>query len=294
MPFGWVKLNLAWLLAVFALVSSAAAGEDDYIAMSVNAQSRMTVPLIVNGQETLSVIDTAATFALVDDSLVSLEGDDNPPQEILIHGLSDVNTYQVVQLDHIEIGRETLRAMPAGVVSSTDFPSHKTVIPVNAFDQRVIDFDFKRGSISLYDHRPRKAHGAISSRLKYQEIQGLIFIPIKINGKTGLALVDTGADISFINGNFARLAKVKEREDLTRTLVGIDLDQTPVRVVSLRTVQMGSHLFSDFRVLASDPPLFEALGVGDQPIMVLGLNGLRHFRVQIDRRRKEVWLSRRN
>ncbi|GAB5458881.1 MAG: hypothetical protein Hens3KO_19110 [Henriciella sp.] len=283
-----------WLLVCLVFAFGASAGEDEAIAVSVSQSHHMSVPVKVNGQETLSVIDTAATIALIDVDLLPDIEVSTLEAEIVVQGLSDTTTYAATDIDVVEVGTETLRAMPAGIITDRGFPSHTTIIPANAFTQRVIDFDFKQGVIAVYDRRPALPKQQAVSRLRYDTIGGLIFIPIKINGKRGRALIDTGANSSFINGAFADLANVRERPELSQYLVGVDLEETPVRIVRLRRLMLGEYRLKNFDLLASDPEMFTALGLEDEPVMLLGLNVLRHFRLQIDREKREVWLSRKN
>lgn len=292
MHLSWFLRNLVWLFVIAALSFAARAGEDGAISVSISEANRMSVPLKVNGQETLSVIDTAATIALVDSNLVPMTETPLAGSELVVQGLSDTTIYYTTEVDLVEIGGQKLHSVSAGIVTDTDFPSHKTVIPISAFTQRVIDFDFEQGVIAVYDRRPVSPGRRAVSRVRYETIGGLIFVPITINGKRGRALIDTGADSSFINSKFADLANVRERPDLNKFLVGVDLEKTPLRIVSLRRVRIGDYLLEDHKLLASDPGLFKALGLEDEPVMLLGLNILRHFRVQIDREKKQVLLSR--
>lgn len=282
----------AWLFIVFAFALSVSAGEEETITVSVNASNQMTVPVKVNGQDALSVIDTAATIALIDEDLLPTEDVLAERPEIVVQGLSDTITYETTEIGLVEVGIESLRAVPAGIIRGDDFPSHKAVIPANAFPQRVIDFNFQAGEIVLYDRQPFAPQPHLVSRMAYDTVEDLIFIPIEINGRRGSALIDTGADSSFINGKFADLARARKRPDLEKVLVGVDLEKTPVRVVTLRRVQIGQYRVDDYNLLALDPDLFSALGLEDEPVMLLGMDVLRHFRLQIDREKEKVLISR--
>ena len=75
-------------------------------------------------------------------------------------------------------------------------------------------------------------------------------------------------------------------------MFGADSGGANVKVMSARQLKLGKHEMRDFLILSADPPLFEYLGLEEEPAMVLGLDTLRNFRLQIDRERGYVHLSR--
>jgi hypothetical protein len=77
----------------------------------------------------------------------------------------------------------------------------------------------------------------------------------------------------------------------TQILQGATGGDQSLRVSSARLFALGDYRVARVDVLVSDPPLFEYLGMHEEPAMVLGLDLLSSFRMQIDRRRQRIILS---
>ena len=74
-------------------------------------------------------------------------------------------------------------------------------------------------------------------------------------------------------------------------LIGATGGDQSLRVASAKVVMIGDYRIAKVDILVTDPPLFDYLGIGEEPAMVLGLDLLSTFRMQIDRRRGRLLLS---
>ncbi len=286
----------ALTIASIAILLSAAqigfASDLGVIRMTVDENDQMTINVRVNDQEGLAVVDTAATYALIDANMLTAVNSHPRDEQVDILGVSGRRLFPTTQIGPVTAGEVDLNSISAAIILQARFPGHKTILPASAFKSRVIDFDFLKNQIELYDRRPKPVRGSVLSKISYREIDGLPFIQIKLNGKTGLALIDTGSDATYINSAFAQLAGARPKPDKTVKLFGIDNGGTRVSVMSARRLRIGRHEMRNFLILSADPPMFEHLGLADQPVMVLGLDTLRNFRLQIDRGRKQIVLAR--
>ena len=118
-----------------------------------------------------------------------------------------------------------------------------------------------------------------------------MFVDVRINGKSGRAIVDTGSNISYVNSAFAGLAQMRTNEEKTQLLQGATGGDARVRVATARKMALGNFYFSGADLMVADPFLFESLGVTEEPAMVLGLDYLSLFTVQFDRRQNRMVLS---
>ncbi|MEO0550108.1 MAG: retropepsin-like aspartic protease [Pseudomonadota bacterium] len=280
------------LLAFIASFGDAAASEDKAIRVSINSDNQMRVPLTINGQTSFGIVDTGATFPLIDMALIPEPELLTEQGTVVVQGLSGTVDYDVATVASIQIGENRMEAVRAGVNDETRFPGLLNVIPADAFPHRVIDFDFQDGVISLYDDRPIKDHRDYRTKVSYEEIQRLPFIQVWINNTPGLALIDTGSNSTFINSAFADKAKTRNRADLVKDLFGVDAEATQARIAQIRRLRVGGHRVSKLNVLVADPDLFDTLGVAERPVMIIGLDLLKHFRVQIDRQDRHIYLGR--
>jgi predicted aspartyl protease len=127
--------------------------------------------------------------------------------------------------------------------------------------------------------------------MDYTLEDGLIFVGVRINGEKGRALIDTGSNLSYVNSAFARLAGMGRNEQRTKVLLGATGDSAPVWIGRAREIKLGGFSVDRFNVLVSDPVLLDEIGLRDEPVMVIGLDVLTQFRVQIDRKRQRFVLA---
>ena len=287
---GAALIALAFLAGLPAFAS-----ERQVIPFEMNVHDQIVVDLAVNGDaRATGVIDTAATFPMIDGRTARLAGVLNPgedPTMVNVLGLTGSEVYPVVWLDTLMVGNVLKTDMPVALNTEFDVPGARNVLPSSAFEGDVIDFDFKNQRIMVYDGRPDRRAYAMPSTQKIDRVDGLMFTEVRINGKKGRALIDTGSSVTYINSRFADEAGTTTNEDLTKTLQGATGGDQSLRVASARLVTIGEYRVTKVNILVTDPPLFDYLGVGEEPAMVLGLDVLSVFRVQIDRRRDRLVLS---
>ena len=282
------------LLAGAIATSPADAAQGDVIPFEITETGHMSVVMTLNGiQDMEAVIDTGATFPLLDHETASRAGITLPESgpTVMIAGLGETRSYPVVDVGSIRFGEIDLSQVQAAYNGEQPLPGDLNVIPSLSIPHRTLDFDFKRERLLAYDRRPRAVYRATVSRLPVTRVSGLPFIEVSVNGKTGLALVDTGASISFINSVFANTAARSPDAFRTLELVGSTGTVRPLRILSSRRFTIGDFEVRQFDVIVADAAFLEEYGLKDQPVMVLGLDILGQFRLQIDRQEDEVRIS---
>jgi predicted aspartyl protease len=135
---------------------------------------------------------------------------------------------------------------------------------------------------------------AVTSRLPVTWINGLPFIDVEVNGRKGKALVDTGASNTFINSAFAKKAARSAKDYSQIEVISSTGIVTPLRVLSSRRFTVGDFKVTRFDVIVLDPAFLASCGLQDEPVMVMGLDILRQFRMQLDRESHEIRLSQPN
>jgi len=285
------------ILIILALMGGlqAFASERQVIPIEVNEYDHMVIHMEVNGDDrAIGMIDTAATFPMIDRRTARLAGVLDPgedPDMVNVLGLSGEDIFPIVQLDSLIVGNVVKTDVPVALNLELDVLGAASVLPANAFDGDVIDFDFKNGRVMIYDGRPDRKAGQSPSSLRYEEADGLMFVEVRINGRKGRALIDTGSSITYVNNQFAADARMTANVEKTQVLQGATGGNQSLRVSSARLFAIGDYRVAKVDILVSDPPLFEYLGLDEEPSMVLGLDLLSAFRMQIDRRRHRIILS---
>ena len=256
------------LLALFALLLAAGihwpnlahATPKDQIELSVDADDRMTISLKVGEKDVSAVLDTAATYFMIDHAVLDDFNSSALEGPINILGLDGIREFPRTEVGPMVTGNTPLGTVRAAINSNSDFIGHRTIVPLSALPGRTVDFNFAARKISFYDHRPeRQSRRNIVSRVKYKEINGLIFIPVRLNGTMGHALIDTGSNVTYVNHAFAEASKAKFNLDITQQLFGIAATGIEVRVFSAQAAYSWvSHDAQRFDILASDPPSVSA------------------------------------
>lgn len=275
--------------------SPAGAMQGEIIPFEMTESGHMAVVMTLNDASNVqAVIDTGATFPLLDHKAAQRAGIALPetPTEVMIAGLGEIRSFPVVDVDRLRFGEIDLSQIKAAYNSDHVLPGALSVIPSSSIPHRTIDFDFKKQRLLAYDRRPMTVHRSTLSRLPITRIGGLPYMEVSVNGTNGLALIDTGASISFVNSAFANTAARSPSAIRTIELVGATGTVTPIKVLSSRRFAMGDFLVRQFDVVVADAAIFNEYDLQDQPVMVLGLDILGNFRLQIDRQEDEVYLSR--
>lgn len=290
----FLKVRFAFA-GLIAFAGAAGASERLVVPFQISDLEHMVVPIVINNQHTTTgVIDTAATFAMVDARSATQSGIRPPGAEtpqINILGVNGARDYPVVRLGSIRAGNVNLGAVDAAYNRDLDIPgAAANVLPSSAFPGDILEFDFKAMLISAYDGRPDRPLSNYYDRIPYRLEDGLIFVDIRINGRKGKALIDTGSNLTYVNSAFAEHAGLRTNLDKTLLLQGATGRDESVRVATARKVKLADFHFHDADLLVSDPVMFELLGLKDEPVMVIGLDLLSTFKVQFDRRHKRMIL----
>jgi len=283
------------IVAGWAGGNAAAASQRLVVPFQLSDRDHMVVPIIINNHhQTTGVIDTAATFAMVD-SRSALQGGIAPPgadaARVNVLGVNGAQEFPIVRLESIRAGNVNLGAVDAAFNRNLDIPGAAiNVLPVSAFPGDVLEFDFNAMLISAYNGRPDRPNTENFETVSYKIEHGLIFVDVRINGRKGRALIDTGSNVSYVNLPFAELAKMGTNVDKTVLVKGATGGDVSIRVATARKIQIGGFNYDDADIFVLNTELFKRLGLEGEPIMVLGLDLLSAFKIQFDRRRNQMIL----
>lgn len=288
-------LGAALTLALLSAVSAFAAVEPVTFPLLFNTQGYFVVQASINASPPVPVvIDTAATMAMIDSRAAMAAGISGPSDEedrVSVFGLLGERQYGQVKIPQVRAGSVSLQQVTAAYNDREAMPGGPLVIPATAFGGDVIDFDFPAGQFSAYSGRPKRVGTVSPARSALTEVDGLYFAEISINGVKGKALVDTGSPVSLMNSAFARAAGVPRNEEKTQLLQGATGGKLLAHVATARQISVGYYTFRKMDMIVADPALFADLGLQQEPLMLLGIDYLSQFRMQIDRKRNVLLLT---
>ena len=278
------------LLALPGLfMPTAYATEQRTLVFQPDARQRPVMSININGSETTALLDTGATIGLIDDDFL-------PPSQSAslavpntrVLGIGGQRVYPVASLPRLTVGPTTWNQVRVAVNTENHFPIDHNILPISLFESAIVDFEFSQSRVHFYDGRPRRVRGAQVSTVRYQEHDRLIYIPITINGIRGHALIDTGADVSFVNHAFAARSKAVRDMGQEEEMQGADLRRNIAPIYAFRNLRFGQNRVAKFTIPVLETELFSELGYQDAPLMIMGMDLLTHFRLQVDRDRKRI------
>lgn len=292
-----IKLSLRELIVFFSFalcgLSAASATERANIPISIDDDDRMQVWMTLNGEATVATIDTAATFAMVDQRLLNEENSTPLGKEVPVLGVGGSRLFPSSDIGPLMLGDLRFDILPAAVNGRSSFAGHKTILPADALPGQILDFDFPTGIVQTYSDRPERMGDHIVSKHDYQNIGGLPFITVKLNNTLGLALIDTGSEVSYVNTVFALRSGARIKPDREQELFGTGgTERGHINVLDVDKLVLGRHSKRKFEMLSADTPVLEHLGLEEEAVMVLGMDVLKHFRMQMDRGAKRIYLGR--
>lgn len=292
----WRRTAIALFCALFTALP-AHASEAVSIPFDITNSGHMTTEIHLQGHgPSQAIIDTGANFAMFDVATLSAAGIGLPsePEEVRVLGLTGYGIFPSLTIPHVGLPGLDLSALPAVQHTPGPRPWPTNVLPLSALQGRVAEIDFAKRTLSLYDGPPRRRVNEIAARLELQSRAGIWFAKVRLNGRSGWALIDTGSNVTYVNSTMAAHSTSRHHQEGEIKMKGATEGAALASTMRVRTLRLGRHKLSGFEILVADPPLFEHLGIADEPSMVLGLDLLRHFRVQIDRERGHMILSRPN
>lgn len=278
---------LFWICGAF--MQMAYASEQKTFSFEEDARNRPIMAVEVNGVSTTALLDTGATIALLDHAYFEedcLQGWSEQATKIL--GIGGQKLYPVTELTDLSVGSRSWSDVRVAVNTGNRFPVDHGILPISLFQTSIVDFEFDKSKVHFYDGRPKRVRRGHANTIKYIDDQRLIFIPIKINGVRGYALVDTGAEKSFVNQAFARRSKGIPDIAESESMQGSDLKRKTAQMHTFRDLRFGDNRIAKFRIPVLATDMFSELGYADEPMMVMGMDLLHHFRLQVDRKRKRI------
>jgi len=268
--------------------------DQQIIPFEMDSQDRLMAEIsFENGSTATALIDTAATLPMIGGATARsadvgvIEGQE---QFVEILGLGGKETFPLIDLPSLRTGSIALSQVPAALDSKIAVSGVRNVLPISALTGNVVDFDFDQGHVTAYDRRPAGRMREVLCKRPLVVRNGLYFVQVTINGRRGLALIDTGSTITYMNSKFASHAGTKVNEDETKRLLGITGDDYNMHVAHVSRFELDDVDMTGFNMIVSDPALFEHLGMADEPLMILGMDFLSQFRVQIDRENNLLYL----
>ncbi|MGN6691420.1 MAG: retroviral-like aspartic protease family protein [Sphingopyxis sp.] len=255
----------------------------------LDATRRMAVNVMVGGQGPFSfLVDTGAERTVIARELAERLGlaEGMKLKMATIGGSAVVPSYRVAA---VEMANLRLAAIDAPALLGRHLGA-AGLIGVDMLEQRRVLIDFRKESMQILETRKRAApiirdDDAIVVTAR-NSAGRLILSDARIDGKRIDVIVDTGAQTSV--GNLALQRMVASRRAnrlpfMPSTLDAVTGEAVPALRTAIKRININGLDVNNLPVSFADSQAFRALGLGERPALLLGMDGLALFdRVEID------------
>lgn len=262
-----------------------AAGDADspvvFVAFDEDRYERMTVPVTIDGKGPYRFfIDTGAQATVVT-SRITEDLAIEPRGKATLVAMGSSKVVDMIDIDGLEFADRRLSGLRAPLLNRDHIGADGILGLDSLQDMRVL-IDFSEDSMSVSDAAEAGGTSGYEIVVRARAKLGqMIITDAKINGVRTAVVIDTGAQNSI--GNDALLQRLRGRK--SDPFEFVDVNGVPVisKVAYARTLRIGNLEMLRVPIGFHDSPAFAALGLSDQPALILGMRNLRLFeRVAID------------
>ncbi len=260
----------------------------EILELEEERHDRLTLPVMVEGMGPFDfMIDTGSQATAVTHRInegLAL----TPYGTATLVGMASRRPVDVVEVDEVSFGNHTVYDLVSPVLDSQHVGADGILGLDSLQDFRVL-IDFREQTIAVQDvsevDNYRKGFEIIVRAR--QELGQLLITNAIVEGVRATVIIDTGAQGSI--GNLAlqeRLRAKRAQEVITTDVNGVELTG---ELSFVRTLNIEGLALTNVPLTFADAPAFHALGLGDTPVISLGMQHLEMFdRVAIDFSRQRI------
>jgi predicted aspartyl protease len=272
-----------------AVVPSATVPEIDIIELQQERYRRMTVPVTIGGEGPFRfMLDTGAEATVVSRDLADRLALNDRKSAILV-GMASRRAVETAAIYDFALGSRTFYIRSAPVVEGVNIGGADGILGLDSLqDQRVL-IDFVNEQISVADAEQLGGNRGYEIVVKARERLGqLIITEARLDGIRVSVVVDSGAQNSIGNPElFRRFRRARHVGESEVTDINGQVMTGIVRLGS--ELNVGRAKLQNIPIMFADSPTFAALGLADEPALILGMSELKLFRrVAIDFKTRRV------
>ncbi|MEP0392428.1 MAG: retroviral-like aspartic protease family protein [Erythrobacter sp.] len=254
----------------------------EILDLDVDRARRFTVPVMIEGAGPFDfMIDTGSQATAVTHQInrnLAL----TPSGTATLVGMASRRPVDLVEVETMTFGQHTVYDLISPVLDANNVGALGILGLDSLQDFRVL-IDFREETIAVQDVSKLDNYRSgfeIIVRANQQYGQ-LLITDALVEGVRATVIIDTGAQSSI--GSLAlqdRIRRKRAQEVITTDVNGVQLTG---EMQTVRSMSLGGLTFENVPLTFADTPAFDALGLGNQPVLALGMQHLRTFdRVAID------------
>ncbi len=287
-------LILGALLAAFA--GPAAAQRVNSLPVATPWLGLPQVDAVLNGRARARlIVDTAASGTVLSDAMIERLGLRPSGERAEIIGATGRTEIRHYRLSRLELGRRSYAMVPAYGFPELAAPIEADgLLGADILRRHVVEFDFPGRRLRLFDSVTQFGRwGGWSAVPLFERSDGLVLVEVTIGRLTLPALLDTGAAQNIVNPAAARalgLAILPDSESRA-PVTGASGHVLDMNRMTISRLSIGDVAFHDTRLGVADLSIFETLGLGDGPAMLLSAEILSDRRFVIDYPRNRLLIE---
>jgi predicted aspartyl protease len=254
-------------------------------------------PVRINGEGPFEfVVDTAAANSAVFPSVRERLALAGSGRRVQVNGASGRQSFELFRLDSLELDGRTGRNLAAiGLDAIPEDRRSGGLVGADMLSRFVAEFDMPAGALRLHDPGTRLSGDwqvvpLTIGRSRFAALEG------RLDGRPIVMILDTGARRTVVNWAAAVQAGVApDAADLrpSEPVRGATNHYTKTVNRDFRSLSAGPVALSADAVHIADLSVFEQLGFGGRPAMILGIDRLRTLRFAIDYPAHRLMVERR-
>ena len=261
----------------------------EVLELQLERYRRMTVPVTIMGQGPFRfIIDTGAQATVLSHDLADRLQLTERETATLV-GMNSSRPVETAVIPEVTLGTRSFLIQAAPLVEAAHIGAADGILGLDSLQNQRVLLDFQKGEIAVADAENLQGRTGYDIVVRARRRLGqLIIARARIDGVRTALIVDTGAQGSI--GNPALLRRLRRMRDAgSSQMTDINGVESSGEMRIARALEIGRAKLSNLPITFSDSPTFRALGLEDEPALLLGMNELRLFnRVAIDFRRREV------
>lgn len=269
----------------------AAAPAEQNLALAQDPTTRLTIPVMVDGQGPFNfLIDTGS-----DRTVISRELADQlklaPGPQVRMHESAGVDDVQTVVIDKLAIGNHVINHIEAPALEAKNLGA-LGMLGVDALRDLHIVMDFKAMRLSSSPSRAESFDGhtiVVHGRSRFGQ---LILVDAQVHGVPVFVVLDSGSQLSVGNPALLRLLTgdgPHKTPMVSAEIISVTGRKMTVEMDDIGETKIGGLEIRNMPLAFAQLHTFDRFGLTQQPALLLGMDVLRQCqRVSVDLRRREA------
>ena len=291
---GWIQPTAAVSAALvlcanaYAPTMDSAPDQAESFSLAEAENLRMTVPVTIGEKGPFRfMVDTGSQATVLSRDLADRLRLSNRRTATLV-GMASRQTVETAAISGVTLGRRTFDVVQAPLLDADHLAGADGILGLDSLqDQRVL-LDFDARTLTVSDNGPRESDGydiVVNARSNQGQ---LVIKRAMLDGVSVSVIIDTGAEGSVGNAALARRLRGAEVVGSSR-LTDVNGEALAGTVKFGSRLTVGEASLRNFPIAFAEAPTFAALGLTNEPALVLGMTELRMFRrVAIDFKGRRV------